>query len=186
LDSAGAHGEGARLFGDLHFGDAESAVCAECEDGADGADGAEAGAGGAGAAGAVGAEGAKGAESGAGRARGDARADLAAAAAAATGRGAGVERDAAFFRRVLPAVARATSWRNAACNAAQREAYATVTPTLVCHPNPNPNPNPLSGPVTQIRTLTTDLDSDPKQASYPSMLEHAEYFESWIQVRCSE
>ena len=37
-----------------------------------------------------------------------------------------VEGDAAFFRRVLPAVARATSWRNAACNAAQREAYATV------------------------------------------------------------
>ena len=107
---------------------------------------------------------------GAGRARSDARADLAAAAAAATGRGPGaaVERDAAFFRRVLPAVARATSWRNAACNAAQRQSYATVNLTLAI---------PLD------LTLTSDPNPRPKQAAYPAMLEHAEYFESWIQVR---
>ena len=199
VGGAGAHGEGARLFGDLHFGDAASAVCPECADGADGTDGAEgeAGPGAAegaegaegaeAAAGAEGAKGAKGMEGGAGRARGDARAELAAAAAAA--RGAGVEPDAAFFRRVLPTVARATSWRNAACNTAQREAYATVTPASTRNPYPNPKPNlhphPNPHPTLTLR-LATDPDSHPKQASYPAMLEHAEYFESWIQVRCTQ
>eukprot|EP00964_Phaeocystis_antarctica_P012224 scaffold6753_cov49-Phaeocystis_antarctica.AAC.3 len=42
VGGAGAHGEGARLFGDLHFGDAEGeegAACAECADDTEGADG---------------------------------------------------------------------------------------------------------------------------------------------------
>ena len=52
-------------------------------------------------------------------------ADLSAAAAAAEGAGAG-EDEGGLFRRVLPAVARATSWRNASNNVAQQASFATA------------------------------------------------------------
>ena len=95
-----------------------------CGDGgAEGGDGVEGGDGGAGGEGGDGSGSSKAGSRGGGGA--EVWADLSAAAAAAEGTREG-EDEGGLFRRVLPAVARATSWRNASRNFAQQHSYSTA------------------------------------------------------------
>ena len=138
VGGAGALGAGTQLFADVHFGAASSSAaasasaaapqCVPCDDSnGGGGDGGGDGVGGAHEGGGDAGEGDGNAAGGEGRKGGGAEvwADLSAAAAAAEGAGAG-EDEGGLFRRVLPAVARATSWRNASNNVAQQASFATA------------------------------------------------------------